>query len=116
MDEQIFSDGVGTISIVGGTVRLDFVVYSPTEKDPKGQPLAVFRQRVVMGVEGFLLSATKIQEAVQALSKLGAAAHARNEPTAAAPAAAMPKLVEAPAPSPAPPQPAPETPPKRPFP
>ena len=71
MDPQIFSDGIGQITVIGGTVRLDFVAFSPTEKDSKGQPLAVFRQRVIMGADGFLQSAAKIREAVEAMSKLG---------------------------------------------
>ena len=73
MNEQVFADGVGSIAVIGGTVRLDFVVLSPTEKDPNGQPKAVFQQQVVMSVDGFVRSAGKIQEAVQAISKLGAA-------------------------------------------
>ncbi len=72
MDDQIFSDGIGTISVIGATVRLDFVALSPTEREANGQPKAVFRQRIVMGVDGFLRSAAKVQEAVQALSKMGA--------------------------------------------
>ena len=71
MDPQIFSDGIGQITVVGGTVRLDFVAYSPTEKDSKGQPVAVFCQRIIMGADGFLQSARKIQETVEAMSKLG---------------------------------------------
>ena len=58
------------MTIVGGTVRLDFVAYSPTEKDAKGQPVAVFCQRIILSPDGFLRSAEKIQESVQALSKL----------------------------------------------
>ena len=72
MDDQIFSDGIGTITVIGATVRLDFVALSPTEREPNGQPKAVFKQRIVMGVDGFLRSAGKVQEAVQALSKMGA--------------------------------------------
>jgi hypothetical protein len=70
MENQIFSDGIGQVSIIGGTVRIDFVTLSPTEKDAKGQPTAVFSQRVIMGVDGFMQSAAKIQEAAQALLKL----------------------------------------------
>ena len=72
MDEQIFADGIGAISIIGTTVRLDFISLSPTERDEKGQPKTVFTQRVVMGMDGFLRSAAKFQEALQALQKMGA--------------------------------------------
>ena len=70
IEDQVFSDGIGQVAIIGGTVRLDFVTYSPTEKDAKGQPLAVFSQRIIMSAEGFMHSAQKIQEAAQAVSKL----------------------------------------------
>jgi len=99
MDPQIFSDGIGQIVVIGGTVRLDFVAFSQTEKDSKGQPLAVFRQRVIMCPDGFLQSAAKIREAVEAMSKLS------GRPPEAAPQSP-------PEPSPS----APIAPPKRPFP
>lgn len=102
MDHQVFSDGIGQITVVGGTVRLDFVAYSPTEKDAKGQPAAVFCQRIIMGADAFLQSAGKIHETVEAMSKLGRRSPPADAP--AEPAAAMPS-----APPPAPP-------PKRPFP
>jgi len=70
MDDQIFADGIGAISIIGTTVRLDFVALSPTERDEKGQMKTVFTQRVVMGMDGFLRSAQKFQEALQALQEL----------------------------------------------
>jgi hypothetical protein len=70
LDDQIFSDGIGTITVIGGTVRLDFMSLSPTERDANGQPRPVFRQRIIMSVDGFLRSSAKVQEAVQALSKI----------------------------------------------
>src|SRR5689334_21873089 len=70
MEQQIFADGIGQVTIIGGVVRLDFVTYSATEKDAKGQPAAVFSQRVVMSLEGFMQSAAKLQEAALAVSKL----------------------------------------------
>jgi hypothetical protein len=70
MESQVFSDGVGQVGIIGGTVRLDFFIYSPTEKDAKGQPAAVFNQRIVMPLDAFMQSAAKIQEAALAVSKL----------------------------------------------
>jgi hypothetical protein len=45
----------------------------------------VFTQRVVMGIDGFLRSAQKFQEALQALQKMGAV---QAQPGAAAPAKA----------------------------
>lgn len=62
MNEQIFCDGIGRISIIGGIVRLDLVAYSPTETDANGQPRAILTRRVVMGVDGFLQSAEKVAD------------------------------------------------------
>ena len=85
MEQQIFADGIGQVTIIGGVVRLDFVTFSPTEKDAKGQPAAVFSQRVVMSLEGFMQSAAKLQEGALAVSKLVQRARERQ---AAEPAAA----------------------------
>lgn len=71
-------------------MRLDFVVLSPTEKDAKGQPAAVFCQRVVMSAEGFMLSAAKIQEAAQAVLKLAQRVREGQPAQASDPAAATP--------------------------
>ncbi|HKQ44875.1 MAG TPA: hypothetical protein VJS47_05720 [Rhizomicrobium sp.] len=89
-DQQLFSDGVGQITVIGGAVRLDFVTYSATEKDAKGQPAAVFAQRVIMSLDGFMNSAAKIQEAAQAITKL--AQQSREKPSVAS---AMPVNVAA---------------------
>lgn len=70
MENQVFSDGIGQVGVIGSTVRLDFFVYSQTEKDAKGQPALVLNQRVVMSLDGFLQSAAKIQDAALVVSKL----------------------------------------------
>ena len=70
MENQVFSDGIGQVGIIGSTVRLDFFVYSQTEKDAKGHPTLVLNQRVVMSLDGFMQSAAKIQDAALAVSKL----------------------------------------------
>ena len=109
MDNQVFSDGIGQVSIIGGTARLDFVIFSPTEKDAKGQPVAVFSHRVVMSLDGFMQSAVKFQEATQAVAKLVQRAREGQQADPAAAAA-----VAAPAPSVSPS--AETAPQKRPFP
>jgi len=94
MEQQIFADGIGQVTIIGGVVRLDFVTFSATEKDAKGQPAVVFSHRVLMSLEGFMQSAAKLQEAALAVSKLVQRAREGQavEPAAAqaAPAAATP--------------------------
>jgi len=80
MDQQIFTDGIGRITVIGGVVRLDFVTYSPNETDAQGKPRQIFAQRVVMGTEAFLRSAEKVREIVQQLSHPGAHAQAQPAP------------------------------------
>jgi hypothetical protein len=95
MDQQIFTDGIGRITVIGGVVRLDLVTYSPNETDAQGKPRQIFAQRVVMGTEAFLRSAEKVREIVQQLSHPGA--HAQPQP-APVPAAIQPQVVQQPQP------------------
>lgn len=71
MSKQLFADGLGSITIIGATVRLDFFSFSPTEKEPGGQPKGILEHRLVIPVGGFLHAAGKIQEAVEAIAKIG---------------------------------------------
>jgi len=110
VSDQVFVDGLGAIMSVAGTVRLDLVSYSPTEKDARGQPLLVFRERVIMPTDAFLAAAEKIHEVARAL-------RSADRPRGEAPAperSAGPVLVE-PAPV-ATSAPAPASPSTRPFP
>jgi hypothetical protein len=110
MEKQIYSDGIGQITVIGGMVRVDFVAYSPTEKDAKGQFLPAFCQRVVMSPDSFLQATAKMQEAAQAMAQLAQRPAASPAAEPAAPVApARPAPAAAPAAEPA-------SPPKRPFP
>jgi hypothetical protein len=80
LEQQVFSDGLGSISVIGGTVRLDFVVFSPTERDANGQPQPVFCHRIIMGADTFLRAAEKMNEAAQAVAKRVASARPATEP------------------------------------
>jgi hypothetical protein len=123
MEQQIFSDGIGKISVIGGVVRLDLMTYSATETDAKGQPRAVLTQRIVMGADGFLRASEKILEAAQ---QIISAAQPALQPKAAppAPVADQPRVEQSPPPRPAQAAPARAAPspwsaplaPKRPFP
>ena len=122
MEHQIFSDGIGRISVIGGVVRLDLVIYSATEIDAKCQPRAVLSQRIVMGAEGFLRASEKILEAAQQMTRAATQPPVKTEP--APPPPPRPEQMAPPQPEPAaPPPPNPaaspwSTPPapKRPFP
>jgi hypothetical protein len=104
MTQHIFCDGIGSIAVIGGVVRMDLIVYSPTEKDAAGQPKPIFQQQVVMSADAFLRSTEKMQGAAQAFAKLAA----QPRPTEVRPA---PQVQAAAEPAPAAPQPA-----ERPFP
>jgi hypothetical protein len=112
MEQQIFCDGIGRISIIGGVVRLDLFTFSPSETDANGSPRPVLTHRIVMGTDGFLRSSEKVMEAVQAIGRqrqAPAPAQGQPSPTQAAPAPQWPPQGAPPAaPKPAAPvQPAP---------
>ena len=81
---QIFVDGLGSVTVIESTVRLDLVVFSPTEKGPKGQPQPVFCQRLIMSIDSFARMTEKMQETMRTLSQL---ARSREGQATAQPAA-----------------------------
>ncbi len=96
MDQQIFTDGIGRISVIGGIVRLDLVTYSATQLDARGQPQPVLTHRIVMGTDAFLRSSEKILQVVRQLTgpqppRVAASQPAPPRPQIAAPAPEQPK-------------------------
>ncbi|MCA9107665.1 MAG: hypothetical protein KDA83_19780 [Planctomycetales bacterium] len=71
MAQELFADGIGEISLVGGMVRVDWVSLSATEKDASGQPALEFRQRMVLPPEGFLRAFTAMEDLVKQLVEAG---------------------------------------------
>lgn len=86
MHEEVYADAIGEITVSGTVVRIDLVSLSPVERDGAGNPRQVFRQRIVMPVEGFANSAELMRQALSGLIEGGAITRAA-EP-AAAPTAA----------------------------
>ena len=80
MNPELYSDGVGEITVSGSIVRVDLVSLSPTERDANNNPKSVLRQRVIFSVEGFANSVDVMQRALQGLVEAGAVRH--NQPTA----------------------------------
>lgn len=68
---ELFADGVGEISLVGGMVRIDWVSLSATEKDASGQPALEVRQRMVLPPEGFLRVFSAMEDLVKQLVDAG---------------------------------------------
>ncbi len=79
MDAELFTDGIGEITIGGSIVRVDLFSLSPTERDADNAPKRVFRQRLIFSVESFANSVEVMQKALQGLVDAGAIR--RNEPT-----------------------------------
>jgi hypothetical protein len=82
MIPELYSDGVGEITVSGSIVRVDLVSLSPTERDEKNNPKSVLRQRLIFSVEGFANSVDVMQNALQSLVDAGVVR--RNQPRAPA--------------------------------
>ena len=80
MDSELFTDGIGEITVGGSIVRVDLFSLSPTERDASNAPKRVFRQRLIFSVELFANSVEVMQNALQGLVDAGAVR--RNEPRA----------------------------------
>jgi hypothetical protein len=72
MHSELYSDGVGEITITGSIVRLDLVSLSPSERDAHDNPKPVLRQRLIMSLEAFANSVDVMQKALQGLIDAGA--------------------------------------------
>jgi hypothetical protein len=83
MDSEIFTDGIGEITVGGSIVRVDLFSLSPTERDANNAPARVFRQRLIFSVESFANSVEVMQKALQGLVEAGAIR--RTEPSNASP-------------------------------
>jgi len=87
MHSEIFSDGIGEITVSGSIVRVDLTSLSPTERNADNTPRAVLRQRVIFSIEGFANSVDVMQKALQGLIDAGVIR--RTDPAAAAAPPAM---------------------------
>lgn len=71
MAEELYADQIGEIAVTGSVIRLDLVSLSATERDESKKAKPVFRQRVVMPVEGFVQSFALMAQVMQQLEKSG---------------------------------------------
>jgi hypothetical protein len=82
MHDELYTDGVGEITVSGTVVRVDLVSLSPTERDANNIPKSVFRQRLIFSIEGFANSVELMQKALQGLVEAGAVTRTqRTQPT-----------------------------------
>ncbi len=75
MPEELYADRIAEIAVTGTVVRLDLMSLSATERDANKQPKPVFRQRVVMPVEGFVQSYALMAQVMQDFEKKGLICH-----------------------------------------
>ena len=71
MQTELYSDGIGEITVNGSIVRVDLVSLSATERDANNNPKAVFRQRIIFSAEAFANSVEIMQQALQGLVDAG---------------------------------------------
>jgi len=72
MHNEFFIDGISEITVTGATVRIDTFTASPSEKDADGNPKPVFRQRIIMTLEGFMNARDLIERVGRELVQGGA--------------------------------------------
>lgn len=82
MHAEIYTDGIGEITVGGSIVRVDLVTLSPTERDANDAPKRVLCQRLIFSVESFANSVDVMQNALQGLVDAGVVR--RNQPMASA--------------------------------
>jgi len=71
MEQEIFADGIGSIVLEGGVMRIDLMSMIPGQRDKDNKPQLAFRQRIVMPVEGFLNSYKIFQEIIGKMEQSG---------------------------------------------
>ena len=71
MENELFADSIGGITVTGSVVRIDLMTLSQTEKDEKNQPIPALRQRLIMPVEGFVQSFGLMAQVMQQFEKSG---------------------------------------------
>jgi hypothetical protein len=72
MQNELYADTIGEITVSGAIVRIDLVSLSATQRDANNQPVPELRQRVIMSIEGFANSFEVLQKAMQGLIEAGA--------------------------------------------
>ena len=85
MHPELYTDGVGEITVSGTVVRVDLVSLSPSERDANNDPKSVFRQRLIFSLEGFANSVELMQKALQGLVDAGAVMRTHPKPASVPP-------------------------------
>lgn len=72
MSSELYSDGIGEITVTGSIVRIDLMSLSATERDEKNAPRPVFRQRIILPIDAFANAVDLMQKALNGLVEAGA--------------------------------------------
>lgn len=68
--QEIYSDGIGKIHFLGGTIRLDLFSFEPNDGDNE-QPVPVITRRIVMSPNAFLASYESFVNMIEKLQAAG---------------------------------------------
>ena len=68
--KETYSDGIGKIHFLGGTIRLDLFSFSPSEKDGE-EPTPEITERIIMSPNAFLASYESFVNMIQKLENAG---------------------------------------------
>lgn len=72
MQDELYADGIGEITVTGSIVRINLVSLSATDKDDNNNPISAFRQRVIMPIDAFANAVDLMQKALSGLVEAGA--------------------------------------------
>lgn len=71
MNDEIYADGIGEISLSGGMVRMDLVSLVGSQQDQDNKPKLKNKCRIVLPPEGFLRSFSAMENLVKQLIDAG---------------------------------------------
>ncbi|HEY4202519.1 MAG TPA: hypothetical protein VGM83_18360 [Devosiaceae bacterium] len=97
MQDELYADGIGEITVTGSIVRINLMSLSATARDDKNNPQTVFRQRIIMPIDAFANAVELMQKALSGLVEAGAIRRIGDMPKPAGePVAATEPVVAAP--------------------
>jgi|APSaa5957512535_1039671.scaffolds.fasta_scaffold350087_1 hypothetical protein len=71
MSDEIYTDGIGEITVTGSVVRVDLMTMAVNDKDEEGRLKPAFKQRIIFPIEGFAHAAEAMLQMRQQLLDRG---------------------------------------------
>lgn len=68
--KEVYSDGIGKIHFLGGTIRLDLFSFQPSDKDGE-DPVPSITERIIMSPNAFLASYESFVNMIGKLEQAG---------------------------------------------